>query len=744
MNIRVASLPTTVAGAPQSDTVLQLGQLPKLLRQHVWLILSCAVLAMAAAYLYARTLPKTYTASSILAVEGDRFAIPELQGALRGDTGSDPMPFVRTEVQALTSRALVAEVAAKLHLDANPEFNPALRPPTLVQQAKDMISQLLAKVLPRPSADAPAAGPDEAVVASVFNALAVFQDNRSLVISLSFTAQDPRLAADFVNILMDSYVQARARRRVDANQGANNVMVERIDQVRADLTAIEQRMRDLRSKSDVVALRAGSVGQQQVEELTTAAARATLERSQLEVNYERAQAAAKQGSSDALAAVLTSPTISRMRDQEAQASRRMAELSSRYGPDYPGIRSAGAELASARRQIAQEASRIVDSLGAQLRVARAQETDVLQQLDKARHVGVQAENARAELDQLQQEATTRRNLYQTLLERAQQTVAQPAASATPDVRVLSPAVAPGKPSGPNMKLAALLGGSGGALLGCLLALTRVSSVRGFETAEELTRVTGLVVLATLPRRLVRRGHGLLATRTSNAALEGSDVEALRALRERLRFSGRTGVPRCALFLPAVADVAPFAAPLTAGMARVAAADGEQVLLVETDLQRPSLGNELGLMQARRDDATRTSTSQNVGLPAVLAGADWRDMVVSDRQVGLDLLLAGGRMADTLALLSGVHFQNLLVEARADYDLVLLYAATASTELGGTGQTRRRRDPGDRCADRSGGDAGSSGAAGPRRAHAALRRAADTGLTGLWRDRGISRVGQAFC
>lgn len=109
----------------------------------------------------------------------------------------------------------------------------------------------------------------------------MFQDNRSLVISIAFTSQDPQLSAKFVNTLIDDYVASRARHRVDANEGANAVIEKRVDQARADLAAIEQQMRDLRDKGDVVGVRAGSIGQQQVEELTTAAARAAVERSPL-------------------------------------------------------------------------------------------------------------------------------------------------------------------------------------------------------------------------------------------------------------------------------------------------------------------------------------------------------------------------------------------------------------------------------------------------------------------------------
>ncbi len=413
----------------------------------------------------------------------------------------------------------------------------------------------------------------------------------------------------------------------------------------------------------MVGVRAGSVGQQEVEELTTAAARATLERTQLEVSYDRALAAQKSGSSDALASVLTSPTITQLRQQAATASQHMAELSAHYGPNYPGMRVASAQLNAAQAQIRAETARIVDSLGAQLRVARDQEADVNRQRAAARQQAVVGENAHAQLEQLQQEAATRRVLYQTLLESEQQTVAQPAANEMPDVRVLSPAVPPASPSGPNLKIAGVMGGSGGALLGCLLALTRLSSVRGLETSEELTRTAGITVLATLPRSMVRSGFGLLAAQPSARAADGPDAEAMHALHDRLRFTGRTEVPRCVLFLPDSAGpaAASLAAPLAACFARAAAASGHRTLLIEADLQGAPLAGQLGI---------RPSRGVATGIRPVLAGEDWQDSATQDRIAGLDLLLATGR-GEQRGRLDGVPLQNLLIEARSEYDIVVL-------------------------------------------------------------------------
>ncbi len=637
---------------PASEGI-QFAPMLRMLRRRAWLIGLFAVVTAAGAYAYARTVPKSYSASSLIAVEGDRIAIPELQGALRSDSSSDPLPWVRTEMQAIASRDLMQVVVDKLDLKDVPEFNPALQPPSLVQQIKDKIQSLL----PTQPGVEPAGSPNEAVLGSALRSLAIFQDNRSLVIEVSFLSHDPVLAAKVVNTLVTEYIASRAKRRVTANQGANTALTERIDQVRQDLAGLEKEMRDLRTKGDLVGTRAGSVGQQQVEELATAATRATVERAQLQTNYERAVALSNQGSSDALANVLGSGTVSRLRDQEATATRKLAELTTRYGSGHPSVRSAQAEVATAQRQLREETGRIVASLGTQLRAARENEADMQKQLEDARRTGVSGENSRAQLDQLQQEITTRRTLYQTLLERAQQTVVQPSGTETPDVRVVAMAAPPGGPTSPNMKLAAGAGGIAGAMLGCLFVMARASSAGGFSKPADFAAaglpVPGVVSRAVLGRSR-RRIHAMPVP-------SGRDAEGLRTLRFRLARLGQVSAPRSAVF--AGLRDGDDAVRVAVAMARVAAMDGDRVLLVEGDLQSPKVAALLG---AAHD-----------GLIEALEGkSGWLDQVSHDTATPLQVLAAAQPGGKAHVLLGSTAFQNLLVEAQAQYDLVVLTAPAA--------------------------------------------------------------------
>jgi uncharacterized protein involved in exopolysaccharide biosynthesis/Mrp family chromosome partitioning ATPase len=639
---------------PNTTPGLQAGLTPTVLlmqlRRAAVPIAICAILGAGGAFLYARTLPKSFSADGVVAVESDHLAIPELQGALRADESPDPLPLVHTEVQALSARQLVQTVSNQMHLERDPEFNGALRKPG----AMDRVTYWFKSFLPSASKEAdnnPNAATDS-VLNSVAHNLTISQDNRSLVIGVSFHAHEPDVAAKFVNTLIDDYIESRAQRRVTADAGASAVVSQRIEQVRADIEHIEQQMRDLREKSGLVGTRAGSVGQQQVEDLATAASQATLQRSQIEANWERASALASGGSSDALASVLGSETISRLREQESVAAEKVADLQQRYGSNYPALRSAEADLSATRREISSETRRIVDSLATQLRVARAHEADVNAQLMHARQAGVAAQNTQAQLDQLQQDAATRRDLYRTLLERAQQTETSPKSAVTPDVRVLSKATPPGLPSAPNVKMATAFGGLGGGLLACMVALAFTRVGGGRTDAPSFARAAGLHVVGTLKNRAGRA----LAERLVQSGV-GPEADAMRAARGRLGQLSRTP-PRVVGFVGAQAGLAATAA--ACAYARTAARDGQRVLIIDQDPASGAMARVLGDTGGRLGDA-------------MSGAASWRDCVSVDRVPGLDTLVASAKpQADVPRNIVGL--ENLLAEARSDYDLIILGAA----------------------------------------------------------------------
>ena len=309
------------------------------------------------------------------------------------------------------------------------------------------------------------------------------------------------------------------------DQQANAALTQRLNQVRDDVNALENRIQQTRQKYQLVQTRAGSVSQQQLEDMSTALTRASSDRAALQANYARATALASTGEvSQDSAQVLSSTTISTLRDREAAAERQVAQLSQSFGPSYPALRAAQAELGAARGALAAEARRVVVALGAEVQAARQREADLQQQLAAAQAKASQVATVQADLQQLEKDVDARRALYQTLLVSTEQTETTKQGPRQIGSHVVSLATPPLAPSSPRPKLAAAFGLVGGFAFGGLIAFFRRTGEITFQDPEQLAAITGLDVLPSIPR--ARRGRGLRQTIATDPG--GAEAEAMRA------------------------------------------------------------------------------------------------------------------------------------------------------------------------------------------------------------------------
>ena len=513
----------TIGGLNQG---LGIGQILAKVRRGWWIIALTTLLGGAASYLYGLLTPNTYVAGGILSVQPQHFSIPELQGALSADTGPDPLPEVMTEVQVLTSPRLLLQVIDTLHLDRDPEFDPRFQPPSLFNRLAtalnaDWISQARAfwlaskQMLGLPTETKPVELSQDAINQAVLGALSkrliVSHNDRSLIITIQATAQNPKTAATIVNTLVDAYEQARFDDHERINKAANLSLMRRVEDVHAQAVVLEEKARAARAQNDLPSLDRGNVAEQQLSELISAATKSSVERSQADAIAMRAHALAQSGATDELASVVGSGTIARLRDQETQAGRVVAEGQSRYGENYPALQSAKASLQIVRSQIAMEVRRTVASLDAQATTADQHDAKIQAALAAARLASRQVAGGQLQITQLEQEAVARRKLYESLLQRAEQTQTDPNQQMVTGARIVSNAFVPAMPSGPKRGLAAGFGAFGGLLAGCFLSLVRGKRKRqrfrrwrrtGFGNRSSRSRQAA----ATRPATVKSRGH----------------------------------------------------------------------------------------------------------------------------------------------------------------------------------------------------------------------------------------------
>ncbi|PNI07368.1 lipopolysaccharide biosynthesis protein [Arthrobacter sp. AFG7.2] len=254
-----------------------------------------------------------------------------------------------------------------------------------------------------------------------------------------------------------------------------------------------------------------------------------------------------------------------------------------------------------------------------------------------------------------------------------ETGAQPGTAATADpgtpptataVRVLplGKAVLPTSPTSPNVKLNLALGALVGLALGVAYALIRRHLDRRIRKAAEIERLFGVPVIGTLPvdHRLDEKSTVLDAgTAAQVHDAGGAMAEALRELRTNLSFLDVDQPPRIIVVTSSVQ--AEGKSTVTANLAVTMAAAGENVVVVDGDLRRPTLVDVFNLVPG-------------VGVTDVLTGtAELADVLQPWGALPNLSVLGSGRIPPNPSELLGSRAMKNMLDALAEEAIVLIDA-----------------------------------------------------------------------
>jgi capsular exopolysaccharide synthesis family protein len=242
-------------------------------------------------------------------------------------------------------------------------------------------------------------------------------------------------------------------------------------------------------------------------------------------------------------------------------------------------------------------------------------------------------------------------------ERARQVLEAITAMSTARVNLLdSPSVNLDEPVSPRLSSVFLLS----ALLGLLASALLIALRRGFDQGlknPDSVEAIGLPVFASLPwsqlqKRLNGRGQLL-----GNVAIHDLAIEALRSLRTSLYFGLLEAPNRTLVLCSPTPDAG--ASFIASNLATILAQGGQKVLLVDADLRRGRLHEELAVRPAN-------------GLADVLAGRmDPDDLITPTLVSGLDLVCSGSVTPDPVSLLNTSQFSELLRGWEPYYDLIII-------------------------------------------------------------------------
>ena len=206
---------------------------------------------------------------------------------------------------------------------------------------------------------------------------------------------------------------------------------------------------------------------------------------------------------------LTSEPDQRYQGQLAELRREESQLLVTFAPGYPKVRRISSQIEEIQKSSRQEERRILDSVSEQFHLAQQREKllrqEVLGQRDRVNRLS----DDFIQYNILKRDAETNRQLYEGLLQRLKEAGISAGLRAS-NVAVLDAAEAPLKHYRPRSVRNLALALMAGLALGLCLAFAREHMNTLVRTPDEVERLTGLALLAVIPRSRTK-GAGRLIT-----------------------------------------------------------------------------------------------------------------------------------------------------------------------------------------------------------------------------------------
>ncbi len=490
-------------------------------------------------------------------------------------------------------------------------------------------------------------------------ALTVEISKESQIILVAYEHRDAELSARIANAVATTYRDfglssrlTKAREQTDFLNDQLEELEKKVQKAEAALHAYQEKegLIDTNSRQQIVTAQLAGLSSQLVA--------AEAKRSEAEIRYREVLRLQKSKSGyDSLAVVLQSSLVSNLREKQLELSRRVSELSERYGKKHPKLIAAKSDLKEAGRGLQQAIAKVVGGLKQEYQVAAQQERKVRAMME-GRKQDIQGLQSKGfEQSKLERDAENARKIYEQFLSRLSELDVEGDYDIS-NVNVIDIAEVPGKPYKPR-KLRIVLGaGFLGLLFGVFMAFMRDrmdTTFKVLEHAEDRMNMAGLGIVPFLKRKDIE----ICPERVSQSSPHSPFAEAINHIRTGILFSDVDNPPKVIMVTSSTASEGKttFASNMAISFSQMG-----RTLLIECDLRKPRVA---GFYDIDKDGGL-TDVAMNLEL-----AKEFVTRIDEDRD--LYVLPAGTALPNPLEFLSSDAFAQLLLKFRNKFDYIILDA-----------------------------------------------------------------------
>ena len=659
-----------VQDGPRS-TGIDLPAVLAFLARRKWCIAVPVVLAAVGCWLVATSLPPVFSAQAVLVLDTRDFEVVQIDTVVSRLPRDDAT--LRSQLDLITSRSMAERVVDRLDLTQTDYLKDVMASEPVWHTVVERLAAPLASIAPSVhvvilrllETEMPPSGPPSRIDAAEYllNGLQVSNDGRSYTIFIRFTSPDQVYSALIANAFAEEYLAYQIDIKATAAEDAAAWLSDRVAELRVILAESEQAVETYRHEIGLLEVYGEPLEDNRLTIMDQQMIEARAERIAAEARLQTARDVLLTGGNlGSVGEIMNAQFLSALRQQEGQLRADIADASSQFGERHPRVVALSESLAEVESQIADETALILRNLTDRVNVARAREADLQQAVTEREQQHWSASGSAVRLRQLIREADANRAIYETFINRYKEMIEQVDLQ-RPEGQIISWALPPTKPDRSTLLPILLIGSFGGLLCGLALGVARDrldQSVRRVEDAETCTRLPVLGLVPALTTSWHRQPETYVV-RHPNSRLG----EALRAsLIAMVQSSGGMSAggsvrPHVMMVTSAVPREGKTSYCLS--LARLAAADGQRVLLIDADLRVSRLSRRLG-----------TPSTPPGDLIDLLTGAKpFNEVVQTDALSGAQFLSGRPGFPKPHVVLAAPAFQHLIHFAATRYDLVII-------------------------------------------------------------------------
>jgi len=620
-----------------AENSIHLSDIVRILRKYGVYLLALMVLGGTLAAIWAKFQPPQYDAVAL--VHLDQHSSISLGGV--GGAESDEYNLkMQTQIIGFTSPTVAEETIRKIDPAKHPYFgSPGHRNLDTPQERDQMVRQFLAS-------------------------LSVTQVPRSELLSIRFRSPSPVLAALVVNTLVDEYFEESVAQRYQSTQDITKYLTLKMDDLKQRIQTEQNDLLNSEAKLGILSQGATAESSLLVNEtngLLGERVRVQGERFLAEAEY---QDMLNHPEASIPLDIPGAAALSALQSQLSLAQAQVESLSNRYGPNYPPLQQASAQVASLKKS-ADDLRRSVLK-GAAENLERTQKsdqsiTDRLDALQKEAE-GRTPDTVRYEIMKSQYQSD--QTLYNLLLA-AMGTGSIQAGMQSQELNRFTTAEVPGIKAYPNVRADVMAGAAGGLLVSLVIMGVILLNSDTVQTVDQVEESLPLPVLASVPEYK----EDLAAMRFSDDVLplvtllapRSAGTEAYRLLRTAITLMPVSQKHR----VISLTSCGPGEGKSTTALnlAVVLATQSKRVLLIDADLRKPTIAQRLKMPATDQPGLSRFLSDSTV-LPD--------ECIQKVPEVaGLDVVPVQEIPPFPSELLGQGRLEQLLVWARDHYDYVLI-------------------------------------------------------------------------